>query len=112
MILRDMAATASGGGFDFAEFKRRLAATPFTPMQRNPLELRMQLLESFLDLDDTVGSCFDFSPGRICIVDLSCPFVDESTACVMFNICMGVYLENADTNTGKLIAVDEAHRVS
>lgn len=108
-ILRDMAG-ATTGDFDFADFKRRLRNTPFTVMQRRPLEQRMNLLESFLDLEGT-SSCFNFGGGSVTVVDLSCPFVDENTACLLFNICLWIYLEGS-SGTGKIIAVDEAHKVS
>jgi hypothetical protein len=36
--------------------------------------------------------------------------VDENTACVLFNICVGLYLENRGTRSGKIVAVDEAHK--
>lgn len=108
-ILRDMACKA-GGDFDFQDFKRRLNGAGFTAMQRHPLDQRMMLLESFLDLDNT-SHCFDFHSGSVTIVDLSCPFVDENTACVLFNICVWIYLEGLGCDTGKIIAVDEAHKV-
>ena len=44
------------------------------------------------------------------IIDLSCPFVDANMACVLFNIGISLYLESGLT-TGKIIAVDEAHKV-
>ena len=40
----------------------------------------------------------------------TCPFVDANTACVLFNIGMGMYLESSYT-TGKVVVVDEAHKV-
>lgn len=109
-ILRDMAGAGATDDFDFVDFKKRLRETEFTKMQRQPLEQRMQLLESFLDLDGT-SSCFDFESGSVTVVDLSCPFVDENTACVLFNICLWIYLEGSSSETGKIVAVDEAHKV-
>ena len=52
-----------------------------------------------------------FEAGGITIVDLSYPFVDVNTACSLFNICMGIYLES-NSRTSKIIAVDEAHKVN
>lgn len=108
-ILRDTAAEATGD-FDFEDFKSRLAQFPFTDMQRRPLDQRLELLGSFLNLGNT-PSCFDFQSGSMTIVDLSCPFVDANTACVLFNICMGIYLEDSSPEVGRVIAVDEAHKV-
>ena len=52
-----------------------------------------------------------FEAGGITIVDLSYPFVDVNTACSLFNIYMGIYLES-NSRISKIIAVDEAYKVS
>lgn len=109
--LREMAAISKD--FDYAEFMRRMGEVcmQLMPLQRKPLEQRLELLESFLDLEGNTDA-FDFGAGGITIVDLSCPFVDENTACVLFNICLGVYLQDSSIKSGKIVAVDEAHKVS
>jgi hypothetical protein len=109
-ILRDMAAKSTV--FDFKQFRRELVNADFDDRQMKPLEQRLDLLESFLVTDgkkDKGG--FEFKEGSITIVDLSCPFVDENTACVLFNICLGVYLQDNNSVAGKVVAVDEAHKV-
>ena len=53
---------------------------------------------------------WSFKPGSLTIVDLSCPFVDESAACVMFNICLALFLEDRE-KAGRIVALDEAHKV-
>lgn len=108
-ILRDMAST-SANNFDYRRFKRLLFDAKLTKMQIAPLEQRLELLESFLNLDDSAPS-WDFRSGGATIIDLSCPFVDPNMACVLFNIGMSLYLESGLT-TGKVIAMDEAHKVS
>lgn len=108
-ILRDMAST-SANDFDYRRFKQLLFDAKLTNMQLVPLEQRLELLESFLNLDDSAPS-WDFRSGGATIIDLSCPFVDPNMACVMFNIGMSLYLESGLT-TGKVIAMDEAHKVS
>ncbi|KAF8244386.1 hypothetical protein K440DRAFT_609685 [Wilcoxina mikolae CBS 423.85] len=108
-VLRDMAETATGGGFDYIGFKARLKGLDLTRDQRMPLDQRLDLLESFLDLENR-DACFEFGPGSLTVVDLSCPFVDENTACVLFNICIGVYLGSEASDKGRIIAVDEAHK--
>lgn len=108
MILRDMA-SRSPKGFDFFEFKNRLGLSKFLKGQMGPLAQRIQLLESFLVLDNLAEAC-DFDVGGITIIDLSCPFVDANMACILFNISMGLYLE-LDSTAGKIVAVDEAHKV-
>lgn len=106
-ILRDMA-TERADGFDYLDFKKRLREQKFDRVQTDFLNQRLDLLESFLDLD---GSSFEplFESGEITIVDLSCPFVDSNTACVLFKIAMRTYL-GSDT-AGKVIVLDEAHKV-
>ena len=53
---------------------------------------------------------WSFEPGSLTIVDLSCPFVDESAACAMFNICLALFLEDRQ-KAGRIVALDEAHKV-
>ena len=108
-ILREMASTSSNG-FDYARFKRHLQGSKLSRGQQGPLQQRLGLLESFLVLDDTTPS-WHFESGGATVIDLSCPFVDANMACVLFNIGMSLYLES-ELTTGKIIAVDEAHKVS
>ncbi len=51
----------------------------------------------------TAESAWDFKPGTLTIVDLSCPFVDESSACALFSICLDLFLESRN-NTSRIIA--------
>jgi hypothetical protein len=106
-ILRQMAMEGNGE-FNYLDFKARLNQCQFNPSQLNMLELRLDLLESFLDLDD---SCQEpsFLPGEITIMDMSCPFVDANTACVLFSIGLQNYLQSEAS--GKMIVLDEAHKV-
>ncbi len=53
---------------------------------------------------------WDFKPGTLTIVDLSCPFVDESSACALFRICLDLFLESRNT-ASRIVALDEAHKV-
>ena len=53
---------------------------------------------------------WSFEPGSLTIVDLSCPFIDESTACALFNICLAIFLEHRP-KAGCIVALDEAHKV-
>lgn len=107
-ILREMAST-SPQGFDYTDFKRRLQGCKLSRAQQGPLQQRLELLESFLTLDESVPS-WNFEGGGATVIDLSCPFVDANMACVLFNIGIGLYLESGLT-TGKIIAIDEAHKV-
>ncbi|KAL8887206.1 MAG: hypothetical protein Q9215_005192 [Flavoplaca cf. flavocitrina] len=54
-------------------------------------------------------SDWDFKPGTLTIVDLSCPFVDESSACALFSICLDLFLESRNY-ASRIVALDEAHK--
>ena len=107
-ILRETAST-SPEGFNYIQFKRRLQGSKLSKAQQGPLQQRLELLESFLILDDSAPS-WNFESGGVTIIDLSCPFVDANMACVLFNVGISLYLESG-LSTGKVIAIDEAHKV-
>ncbi len=116
-ILREMAREPNPKpGIDYHDFKRRILATDLTPAQLGPLNLRLDLLESFIaapnlrSKQSTKGNDWTSSPGKLIIVDLSCPFVDADSACALFEICLGVFLEQK-MDTGRVVALDEAHKV-
>jgi hypothetical protein len=107
-ILRNMASKTTGT-FNYGEFRRQLDDAGLDRKQEEFLNQRLDLLESFLDLDGSTTSP-SFAAGEINIIDLSCPFMDASTACVLFKVGMGLYLE-ATPSIGKVIVLDEAHKV-
>lgn len=125
-VLRDMAREGQGKpGIDYAGFKRRVLAKCLTPGQLAPLSLRLDLLESFIDHTDDFGwgvggktktktktksDDWTHAPGSLTIVDLSCPFVDSDTACGLFEMCLGVFLEQK-MDIGRVVVLDEAHKV-
>lgn len=49
-------------------------------------------------------------PSQLTIVDLSCPCISPDTACSLFNVCFGIFMEQ-DTEIGRVVALDEAHKV-
>ncbi|MCJ1353992.1 MAG: hypothetical protein MMC33_003979 [Icmadophila ericetorum] len=106
-ILRDMA-TKFEGPFNYAFFRRSVDNTDFDSKQREFLNQRLGLLESFLDMNNKTKTPA-FQPGTITILDLTCPFVDANTACVLFKIGLNMYLDS-NPLVGKLLAVDEAHK--
>jgi len=103
----------------------------FSQGQNQPLQLRIDLLESFLDvpktppqaqstggnqnspvvkLDESAKVTQDYivgKPGELLIVDLTDPVVDVDAACVIFDTCLSIFL--AQTPGGKIVALDEAH---
>lgn len=54
---------------------------------------------------------WSFKPGTLTIVDLSDPLSDEYAACTLFDICLGLFMENQSTG-GTILALDEAHKVN
>jgi hypothetical protein len=106
-ILRELAA-AGGSGLNYALFKQKLRECKFNPKQTAMLKLRLDLLESFLDLHNSYPEPL-YRPGEITIMDMSCPFVDPNTACILFKIGLQRYL-HSDT-PGKMVVLDEAHKV-
>ncbi|KAG8749489.1 hypothetical protein FRC14_001329 [Serendipita sp. 396] len=103
-ILREM----GSDGFNYGEFRKRLSEQEFNGSQSAMLRLRLDLLDSFLRGDGSDLTSF-FKPGRLIIIDLSDPFVDGTTAAMLFDICLGLFIE-WKTNSGKLIVLDEAHK--
>jgi len=107
-ILRQMAKENDSEGFDYKKFKESLALCNFNPTQLNMLEMRLDLLESFLDLSGKHPEP-EFRPGEITIMDMSDPFMDANTACLMFKIGLQRYLQSKAP--GKMVVLDEAHKV-
>jgi hypothetical protein len=107
-VLREMA-IHSKGSFDYLEFRARLNALPLDRLQTFFLDQRLDLLDSFLDLKGESSGNY-FLDGGVTILDLSCPFLDQSTACILFRIAIDLFL-HAHPSRGKMIVADEAHKV-
>jgi hypothetical protein len=105
-IIRELAAERK---FSYLEFKRQVQKCKFNPSQKTMLQLRLGLLESFLDLKDEFPMP-TFEQGEITIMDLSCPFVDTNTACILFNLGLKQFMQSP--SAGKMIVLDEAHKVN
>ncbi|PQE22473.1 AAA-like domain protein [Rutstroemia sp. NJR-2017a BVV2] len=103
-IIRDLATERK---FHYFEFKRQLKRCKFNSTQESMLELRLGLLESFLDLKNECPMP-TFEQGEITIMDLSCPFVDTNTACILFNLGLKQYMQSPAS--GKIVVLDEAHK--
>ncbi len=115
-ILRQMAIQRKGAaGMDYPKFKKELNKAKLTPTQTEHLDMRLQLLESFLhrtaiqDFQKLAGSGFQPKAGSLIIVDLSCPFVTEGDACMLFSICLSLFL-GSRSNHALIVALDEAHK--
>jgi hypothetical protein len=107
-ILRAIASKSEDGSLDYIKFKQVLKLEYFNPEQTNMLEMRLNLLESFLDLTDKAPQP-DFLPGEITIMDLSDAFVSPNTACILFKLGLEHFLQCSAP--GKLVVLDEAHKV-
>jgi len=113
-ILRSM----GNENFSYKLFKRNLALkeSEFSPQQKGPLNLRIDLLESILlecqtKRVGTSGSIKQyFKQGVVTIVDLTDPFLNAASASALFDIVLSLYLET-EIPTGKLLVLDEAHKV-
>ncbi|KAK5691786.1 hypothetical protein LTR17_025552 [Elasticomyces elasticus] len=113
-VLRRMAIDAKGAAFDYFHFKTVLEEENLTKDQLGPLNLRLELLESFLDFSQAkerqdLKSVFNLDPGSLTIVDLTDPFMDPGTACILFDICLSLTQEHRPI-CGLVVALDEAHK--
>ncbi|KAK4551673.1 hypothetical protein LTR86_011004 [Recurvomyces mirabilis] len=113
-VLRRMAIDANGEPFDYFKFKKILDDQNFTKDQAGPLNLRLELLESFMNIARRKGkqddaTLFTLDPGTLTIVDLTDPFMDPGTACVLFDICLSLVQERRPI-CGMVVALDEAHK--
>ena len=105
-ILREFA-RMGGRGINWKLFRTKLDRCDHNPAQKAMLNLRLGLLEEFLDKDNKFAQP-QFHSGEITIMDMSCPFVDPNTACVLFKLGLQRYL-HSDV-PGKMVVLDEAHK--
>ncbi|EME87207.1 uncharacterized protein MYCFIDRAFT_184336 [Pseudocercospora fijiensis CIRAD86] len=122
-ILRQMAIQGISE-FDYKHFRKLLAAETLTRDQTGPMNLRFGLLESFMHPDDIPNptlpkkkspknppstNLFNLTPSSLTILDLSDPFLDPSTVCILFDICLSL-IKSHRPPTGLVLALDEAHK--
>ena len=129
--------------FSVRNFVDDLKASDFSSAQQQMLDQRLNILRTFsattaedilkqdnpglsgkklakerkaqgIDFD---GDCITVENGTLTIVDLSDPFVDAGTACVLFDICLGVIIKTHKEavtankiSPGLIITLDEAHK--
>ncbi|OKL62235.1 hypothetical protein UA08_02344 [Talaromyces atroroseus] len=127
-ILREMRLLQqeTGSQFDYHSFKRQVLDADLLPSQLEPLKQRLETLESFMPRQQVTlgkhsgnpkgksktrvgGSSWVPESSQLTIVDLSCPCISPDTACSLFNICFEIFMEQ-DTNVGRVVALDEAHK--
>ncbi|KAK1974691.1 hypothetical protein LZ30DRAFT_607385 [Colletotrichum cereale] len=112
-ILREMRLEQQEKGqrFSYSSFKEKLEQADLTLAQRGPLSQRLDTLESFMVSSKTKHGKIDWEPkpGQLTIVDLSCPCVTAEIACLLFNICLSLFLEPKSC-IGRVVALDEVHK--
>ncbi|KJX92326.1 hypothetical protein TI39_contig5870g00003 [Zymoseptoria brevis] len=112
-ILRQMAIAEVT--FTMAAFEKLLAKEKFGSGQSVMMDMRLNLLRSFMMPQKVAGQervsqdPFKLMPGALTIIDLSDPFIDTATVCVLFEICLGLVKENRP-EAGLVVALDEAHK--
>ena len=106
-ILREL-----GEDYSYARFVQRLQVKKqdFNPNQLTGLKQRMDLLETFIDYTGRRQTASRFGAGQLTIVDLSDPFIDPAQACGFFEILVRLFVR-AKVDTGKVLVLDEAHKV-
>lgn len=111
-----------GDDYTYSAFIARIEEQKkdMNPAQKAGLKQRLDLLHTFtqpvakLKLPHKVRSIGEeqrFAAGRVTIIDLSDPFVDAAMAGAIFEICIRLF-QRAEVDTGKVLVVDEAHKVS
>ncbi|KAJ5895540.1 hypothetical protein N7495_007231 [Penicillium taxi] len=126
-VLREMRLVQQENGtiFDYSAFKNRVLSADLMPSQLEPLKQRLDTLESFMPSHQTTlqsqrskktsvnhqsgGSSWKPIPSQLTIVDLSCPCISADTACSLFNVCFGIFMDQ-NTKVGRIVALDEAHK--
>ena len=105
-ILREL-----GEDYTYEKFLERLyiQCEEFSKIQRAHLEQRMALLKLFTTTEPHVQP--RFAPGQLTIVDLSDPFIDPKSACGLFEIVARIFTRADLGKAGKVLLVDEAHKV-
>ncbi|KAI9004533.1 hypothetical protein DFJ74DRAFT_743292, partial [Hyaloraphidium curvatum] len=103
---------------NFAQFRAHIAEMDFTNAQRSPLELRLQLLASFLREDPSNAAYYagqpDVSavlrtPDQMVVVDLTDPLFSGEQANGVFAVVMAKFL-SCPAAHGRLCVFDEAHK--
>lgn len=107
-ILRSIARNSQDGSLDYRLFKNLLAKEKFDITQKTMLDMRLNLLESFLDVTGKAAD-LDYLPGEMTIMDFSDPFVTPNTACILFKLGLDRFLHSSHSSA-KVVVLDEAHK--
>jgi hypothetical protein len=113
-----------GDDYTYFAFMKQLEEKKkeMNPAQKAGLKQRLELLQTFTrqtrSLPSTMASRNTlimkeeerFVSGMVTIIDLSDPFIDPALAGAIFEICIRLF-QRARVDTGKVLVVDEAHKV-
>ncbi|EAA62424.1 hypothetical protein AN5243.2 [Aspergillus nidulans FGSC A4] len=96
-VLREMRLLqqVSGGRFDYQDFKKRIFDSDLLPSQQQPVRQRLDILESFMPSQQIIASTS--KKGKKAVNDAGTSWSPK------------VFLEQ-DTNVGRVVALDEAHK--
>jgi hypothetical protein len=116
-VLREL-----GDNYSYAVFMALLEERKkdMNPAQKAGLKQRLELLQTFTrptakpirsnGLRNVIEEEYRFDSGMVTIIDLTDPFVDPALAGAIFEICIRLF-QRAKVDTGKVLVVDEAHKV-
>lgn len=103
----------------FAEFKRDIGEMDFSKGQRSPLDLRLQLLASFLIDDQSNTNIYGVGipdvltvlrgRDRMVVCDLTDPLFSGEQANGVFAVVLGKFVSTPAAH-GRLVVCDEAHK--
>ncbi|KAF2641312.1 hypothetical protein P280DRAFT_517517 [Massarina eburnea CBS 473.64] len=108
-MLQELATKNAGGlkEFDWASFRKDVEAVQLAKGQNKPMLMRLDMLESFLNLSGSSPKILTGKPGILTIVDLTDPVIDPESFCLLLDTCFLFFL--SQTSCGKSIALEEAH---
>jgi hypothetical protein len=100
-----------GENYSYERFKTQLEIQKkdFNPAQLRGLQQRMALLKSFTE-NRKCKRTNRFAAGQLTIIDLSDPFINADSASGFFEIVTRLFVRT-NVGTGKVLLVDEAHKV-
>ncbi|KAK6849191.1 hypothetical protein PG995_013024 [Apiospora arundinis] len=116
-IIREMAMEGPQN-FTYSKFRQKVDQFQWLPGQKTPLKMRLQLIDSFIAPGNYTTSTrpapakediWAFKPGTITIIDLSDPQISSEDACILFAICLSIFLKSP-SKSGRVVAMDEAHK--
>ncbi|THX83524.1 hypothetical protein D6D04_02947 [Aureobasidium pullulans] len=110
-ILRHIAISDSGRGFKHGGCSQHLDAASLTGDQQRPMRLRLDLLQSFSRAfkKKAPERLLSLQSGNLTIFDLSNPFLDDATVCMLFETCLSIAKERRPRR-GLVIELDKAHK--